>query len=43
MDTEDDADPYTFQVGLVDAKSLAGEDIIVTYSGGSSSVFKIEF
>ena len=27
-----DADPESFQVGLVDAKSLAGKDIIVTYS-----------
>ncbi len=30
--TGSDAAPKTFQVGLVDAKSHAGEDIIVTYS-----------
>ena len=30
--TGDDATPKTFQVGLVNAKSLAGKDIIVTYS-----------
>lgn len=30
--TGDDAAPKSFQVGLVDAKSLAGKDIIVTYS-----------
>ena len=30
--TGDDAKPKSFQVGLVDAKSLAGKEIIVTYS-----------
>ena len=32
LKTGDAADPKSFEVGLVDAKSLAGKDIIVTYS-----------
>lgn len=32
LKTGDNAAPKSFQVGMVDAKSLAGKDIIVTYS-----------
>ena len=52
--TGDDADPYTFQIGLKDAKALAGKDIFVTYSAvlnenaligelSNDNTFKVKF